>query len=167
LGQFAFDISKLKSGIYIIEAAQKGYFYQWKEFQLQDNRTDKLKIDLQLKPVVSNMVFVLRNVYFDSGSDKLKPESFAELEKLRNVLQENSDLRLEIAGHTDNVGDAAANQLLSEKRAVSIYNYLIEKGIKTQRLRTKGYGDTQPLASNDDEEDGREINRRIEVKVLE
>jgi outer membrane protein OmpA-like peptidoglycan-associated protein len=82
-------------------------------------------------------------------------------------LTENKSLRIEISGHTDNVGEHDYNMDLSQERAKAVGNVLMKKGIDPKRLEMVGYGETQPLASNDDEKDGRELNRRIEIKVLE
>jgi outer membrane protein OmpA-like peptidoglycan-associated protein len=74
---------------------------------------------------------------------------------------------MEIAGHTDAVGTKAYNQYLSLKRAQAVKDYLTKKGISTRRIKAVGYGKSKPLASNDDEQGGRELNRRVEFKVLQ
>lgn len=109
----------------------------------------------------------LSNIYFDFGKANLNVENHAKLSGLLEALKEYPKLQLEIAGHTDNVGESDFNLKLSQERAESVVNYLISNGIEGSRLVPKGYGDTQPLASNDDEKDGRELNRRIEVVVIE
>ena len=83
------------------------------------------------------------------------------------MLDANPGLRIEIGGHTDNVGDEEANRIISEQRAQSVVDWLTQRGISTGRLIAKGYGSTRPLASNDDEANGRELNRRIEISVVE
>jgi outer membrane protein OmpA-like peptidoglycan-associated protein len=108
----------------------------------------------------------LDNVYFDQGSYILRTESYAQLEKLVKTLQVNTKLKVEIAGHTDNVGDARLNQYLSENRARVISSYLAGKGIGKDRLVPKGYGQTKPVAPNDTEENKAQ-NRRVEFVVLE
>ncbi len=80
-------------------------------------------------------------------------------------MQENPQVRGEISGHTDNVGDKKSNQELSLKRAKSVYEYLLQKGVEPNRLTFRGYGDSQPAAPNDTEEN-RQKNRRIEFKFL-
>lgn len=110
---------------------------------------------------------VLRNVYFDFGTSGLGVGSDRVLTELLNVLQSNPRLRVEIGGHSDNVGSTSTNLWLSQKRAEAVRNWLISKGVNDSRLVAKGYGESQPLASNDDEEDGRELNRRIEIFVIE
>ncbi|WP_109829944.1 OmpA family protein [Reichenbachiella versicolor] len=109
---------------------------------------------------------MLKNVYFDLHSAHLKNESQDVLETLFITMKDNSTLKIEIGGHTDSTGTADSNNQLSKARAESVKKYLVSKGIESNRITTKGYGSSQPLASNDDEADGRELNRRIEVIVM-
>ena len=108
---------------------------------------------------------ILKNIFFETNSFQLKEESTAELQKLLALLQNNKNLKIEIGGHTDNVGDDKSNQLLSENRAKSVYEYLTTNGILAERLRYKGFGETAPIATNDTEE-GRAQNRRTEFTVI-
>jgi cytochrome c oxidase subunit II len=107
----------------------------------------------------------LKHVFFETGSDKLSTLSKYELENLSKILKENPSLRVELAGHTDNVGDAAANLDLSSRRAQSVRAYLSSIGGDVARVSTKGYGQTQPIESNDTTE-GREKNRRTELRII-
>jgi outer membrane protein OmpA-like peptidoglycan-associated protein len=109
---------------------------------------------------------VLKNIFFDSGSSDLRTESLGELEVIKDLLMNSPDLRVQINGHTDDIGNSVYNKLLSKKRAQSVVNYLIANGINTDRLEAKGFGEEQPLVSNDDEIGGREINRRTEIEIL-
>ena len=110
---------------------------------------------------------ILHNVYFDFGTSGLAQGSNQVLNELLSVLKSNPQLRVEIGGHTDNIGAADVNQWLSQRRAESVRNWLIRQGVDGNRLIAKGYGESLPLASNDDEENGRELNRRIEIFVIE
>jgi len=110
---------------------------------------------------------VIRNVYFDFGTARLKKSSNQALEKLLKILQENPRYIIEIAGHTDNVGGKEFNKNLSKRRAQAIVNYMIRDGQSEGRFLVEGYGEDKPMASNDDEEFGRELNRRVEFKVLQ
>ena len=83
------------------------------------------------------------------------------------MLSQNQNIIVEIAGHTDAVGTKEYNQYLSLRRAQAVKEYLTKKGINTRRIKAKGYGKSKPLASNDDEHGGRQLNRRVEFKVLE
>jgi len=108
---------------------------------------------------------VLRNIFFETGKATLKPESYAELSNVLKFMEDNPSIRLEISGHTDNVGSRRVNQKLSEDRARAVVDYLVSKGIDRSRLESKGYADTQPVATNDTSE-GRALNRRVEFKVI-
>lgn len=121
---------------------------------------------IELKKLEVGFVSVLRNIYFDFNKATFKPESYNELNNLERMLQQNPLLKVEISGHTDNVGKKVYNQILSQKRAEAVKDFLTKKGIDSRRVTAVGYGSTKPLASNDDEEDGRELNRRVEFKVL-
>ena len=104
-------------------------------------------------------------VTFQTGSAELTPLSRYELDNLVDVLNKYPNMSIELAGHTDNTGDADANMLLSESRAQTAYNYLLGKGITESRLSARGYGQTRPIAGNDTAE-GREENRRTEFQIL-
>lgn len=110
------------------------------------------------------MPVVLRNVFFETGSAALRSESKIELDRLAQLLTESPELKIQINGHTDNAGDDALNQTLSEARAKSVQDYLITKNVAPERLRFKGFGESKPLESNDKAE-GRARNRRTEFEV--
>jgi outer membrane protein OmpA-like peptidoglycan-associated protein len=110
---------------------------------------------------------LLSNIYFDFGEYRLTTMHFPKLEPLFVALKENPKLRIEISGHTDNIGKQEINNRMSLLRATSITEYLTKKGISKSRMVPKGYGSSRPIASNDQEREGRELNRRIEVLVLE
>ena len=104
-----------------------------------------------------------QGIYFDTGSDGIRPESAPTLKEIGDMLKEHADLKLTIEGHTDNVGAAASNQALSEKRAAAVRQYLVDKySIDAARLTAKGFGATKPMTSNDTPE-GRQNNRRVEL----
>ncbi|GAB3166473.1 hypothetical protein GCM10027291_12150 [Telluribacter humicola] len=107
----------------------------------------------------------LDRVYFDQSSYVLRKESYPQLDLLATSLKKTPTLKIEIAGHTDNVGDDRLNQYLSENRALVIASYLRNKGISSTRLVAKGYGSSRPLADNDTEAN-RARNRRVEFTVV-
>jgi outer membrane protein OmpA-like peptidoglycan-associated protein len=109
--------------------------------------------------------YTLRNVHFDTGKSSLKQSSFPALNDLVEVLKLKPTMVIEIAGHTDSVASEDFNQKLSEERAITVRNYLISKGISPDRLTAKGYGESQPVATNATEE-GRAKNRRTEVRII-
>ena len=96
----------------------------------------------------------------------MKPKSKTELDRLAELLKSNPDLKIEIAGHTDNQGNAEANQVLSENRAKAVRDFLVRVDIDEARLTYKGYGQVEPIASNDTDV-GRQQNRRTEFRIVE
>jgi len=126
----------------------------------EESRTDSVFLNLTV-----NQAFRLDNVYFDQSSYVLRPASYPQLDKLVRTLVITPKLVIEIAGHTDNVGDRRLNQALSENRARIITSYLINNGILESRLRHAGYGSSKPAAPNDTEDNKRK-NRRVEFVVL-
>ncbi|RNI22706.1 hypothetical protein EFB08_19895 [Rufibacter latericius] len=124
-----------------------------------------LALDFYLQPLNKGAKAVLSNLFFDTGKADLRAESQTELDKLFQFLKANPKIQVEIAGHTDNVGQAAANQKLSEARAKAVVKYLVSKGAPASIFQAKGYGQTQPAAPNTSEEN-RQLNRRIELQIL-
>lgn len=108
----------------------------------------------------------LENVFFELNEYKLKPESFSELNRLVTFIKKNAGIKIEIGGHTDNVGTDEYNKKLSQQRAKAVVDYLLGKGISKTSIVAKGYGESNPVATNDTEE-GKAKNRRVEFKVLE
>lgn len=151
---------------YAFSVNKKGYLFYSDQFLLAGQSPDSTyRKDIALSPVETNARIVLRNIFFDINKAELKPESEAELDKLVQLLQENPSLKIEISGHTDNVGKPADNLLLSNNRAKAVVKYLTAKGIAVQRLMAKGYGETRPVADNSTEA-GRAQNRRTEARIL-
>tara|TARA_Y100000589_G_scaffold331840_1_gene387387 strand:- start:5900 stop:6283 length:384 start_codon:yes stop_codon:yes gene_type:complete len=104
------------------------------------------------------------DISFKTNSYELEPSSYPYIDLLLNWLNERKQLSVEIRGHTDNVGSASSNLILSKNRAESVRKYLIEKGIDPKRITSKGFGETKPIESNDTEE-GRQKNRRTELII--
>ena len=131
---------------------------------LKENQFVKnpIKVNIQFEPPKS---FVLDNCTFETGKATLKPEAYPVLDELVEYLKRKDDERIELGGHTDNVGKPEANMILSTNRAKAVMTYLLTKGIAAERVTAKGYGMTVPIAENDDAE-GRAQNRRTEVKIL-
>jgi outer membrane protein OmpA-like peptidoglycan-associated protein len=108
----------------------------------------------------------LDDVHFNTGESTLRESSYETLKELKKLLEEKASLKVMIAGHTDSRGDKASNQKLSEARAQAVVDYLVKEGVDRSRLKAKGFGESRPIASNDTPE-GRQKNRRTEVRVLE
>lgn len=118
------------------------------------------------KPAPAPEKIVLEGVYFDTGSAKIKAESFAILDANVAQLKKNKkDVKVLIVGYTDNVGKPANNQKLSEARAKSVQDYMVSKGIKADHISSKGMGDANPIADNKTKE-GKAKNRRIEMETV-
>jgi outer membrane protein OmpA-like peptidoglycan-associated protein len=104
------------------------------------------------------------DVLFDVGSASLKPGAYAEIDRVANVLLQYPQTTIQIAGHTDSTGSEDSNQKLSERRALSVLNALANQGVAPARMRTLGFGESQPLADNTTPE-GRQLNRRVVVTI--
>lgn len=152
---------------YAMQVQRKGYLFYSHSFMLDSTKSQQnpLELYVELQPLKVGSTTVLRNVYFGFNAFNLKSESEVELRTLVELLKSNPTLWIEIAGHTDNVGNAKYNQNLSERRAQSVVSYLVSEGIDKNRLRAVGYGSARPVAPNTTE-DGRAKNRRTEFKVL-
>jgi len=138
-------------GVIEIPALEEGQFF-----------TEPFTVDIQFEPA---RTYRLDNVHFDVGKATLRAGSSAALEELFAYLKNKEKVKVEIGGHTDNVGKDADNLRLSQQRAETIRNYLVKKGIQPARVIAKGYGATKPVADNATEE-GRQLNRRTEVTIL-
>jgi OOP family OmpA-OmpF porin len=118
------------------------------------------------KEIQEKIHFAAKNIMFRASSDQLTLSSYDALDAVVNILKTNSKLKLAIEGHTDSTGSYALNAELSQKRAESVKEYLIEKGINSSRLSAKGYGSSKPLVSNETLE-SRKKNRRVELKLVQ
>ena len=154
---------------YNITVQRSGYMYKNLSLSIPPMTIKNYKIAKQivLDKIKVGYSQVIRNIYFDFATAILKPSSHPELNKLLKVLEENPRYFIEMSGHTDNVGGKDFNLWLSKRRALAIVDYMVKKGQNESRFLTEGYGEERPLASNDDEELGRELNRRVEFKVLQ
>lgn len=121
--------------------------------------------DLTRQPLSAGSVIQIKNIYFEFDKDELMPRSFVELKKLLGILQQHPTMVIEIAGHTDDLGNDAYNLELSRRRAKAVMQYLLDNKIPASRLRSKGEGETKPIATNTTDE-GRARNRRVEFVVL-
>jgi outer membrane protein OmpA-like peptidoglycan-associated protein len=168
-GEFHFAIKNAKASDYRLIVESDGYIFQNQTLKIEGATTQPktLTRTVELRKVVVGASSILRNLYFDFDRATFKTESYTELNKLEGLLRQNASMIIEIAGHTDAVGTAAYNKLLSQKRAEAVKDFLVKKGIDSRRIKAVGYGKTRPLASNDDESEGRELNRRVEFKVLQ
>ncbi|MDO8929808.1 MAG: OmpA family protein, partial [Bacteroidota bacterium] len=151
---------------YAFNVSADGYLFFSENFQLKEKMEfiDPYILEIKLKKIEIGGSVVLRNVFFNTGSYELLPESKIELKRLIDFLITNKSLYIELEGHTDNVGSEELNRVLSESRAKEVYTYLVDKGIEKYRMTFKGYGYSRPISPNVTIE-GRALNRRTEFKI--
>ena len=151
---------------YAFNVNRRGYLFYSDNFSLAKNSPDSdFIVNIPLQPIEKGATIVLKNIFFETGKFELKSESKSELNKLVSLLKDNPDLKIQIDGHTDNVGQEKDNQLLSTNRAKSVVAYLLSKAINTQRLTYKGFGSTKPVSDNLTEK-GKSLNRRTELSII-
>ena len=158
-----------------LRAGARYGFLAEKEFYLAKNENVDLNDvfesttmvrDLYLTPLEKGAAIVLNNIFFDFDRSELKTSSYAELNRILNLMQENKIRKIEISGHTDSIGDDDYNQALSQRRANAVFTFFTSKGIIDSRLVSIGHGETSPVAPNDTA-GNRQKNRRVEFKILE
>jgi len=167
-GTIEFNIKATASKDYRITVEREGYIFQTISEKIAGASTEAKSINktIEMRKLVVGAVSVLRNIYFDFDRATFKTNSYSELNKLETMMKQNQNLKVEISGHTDFVGSKPFNKVLSQKRAAAVKSFLVSKGVDTRRIKTVGYGEERPLASNDDEKEGRSLNRRVEFRVL-
>ena len=152
---------------YALTIDKNGYLFHTENFNMPDIRSENaIELFIDLEKIMLGNTVVLNNIFFDTDKYELKDESKQELNKLLIFLKENRNIKIEISGHTDNIGDSKHNMILSENRAKSVCDYLISNSIDKSRLTYKGYGDTRPINDNNTKQN-RAKNRRTEFKVIE
>jgi len=152
---------------YALNVSKKGYVFYSENFSLKDKtgNSEPFIMDVPLQPVKIGSHVILKNIFYKTGSFTLKETSMSELNKLVEFLKNNPGVKIEIEGHTDNVGDLNSNQILSKNRAKTVYEYLLSKEVQLERLSYRGYGETKPIVSNDNAAD-RAKNRRTEFIIV-
>jgi outer membrane protein OmpA-like peptidoglycan-associated protein/tetratricopeptide (TPR) repeat protein len=159
---------------YALNVTYPGYSFFSQNFNMNNPEgLEAIHMDVPLVPINSDRPILLANVFFDLGKSSLRNESFVELNKLVEFLNENNTLTIEIGGHTDSRG--TNNLALSQSRAEAVYNYLVSKGIDSKRLTSKGYGSSAPVYSDEyikklsterEIENAHQSNRRTEYKII-
>ncbi len=160
--------------IYLIRATADKFFAQSENLNLDSLVKvgyKEIHKDLYLVPIEVGQVVRLNNVFFDFDKWDLRPESFVELDRVVKLLQENPAIEIEMSAHTDSRGSDDYNMKLSDNRARSVMEYIVSKGIASNRITSHGYGETVPVAPNansdgSDNPEGRQLNRRVEFKIL-
>lgn len=151
---------------YALNVNSPGYLFFSEKFEMKASADPgkPFRMDVPLQPIEDSALVELKNVFFETAKYDLKPTSTAELDKAVAWLKANPNVKVEIAGHTDNVGDKKMNLILSNNRAKAVYDYFVAHGIDVARLSYKGYGDTKPKVANDSDEH-RQMNRRVEMRI--
>lgn len=148
---------------YALYVQKEGFLFQSLRFEAQSTN---VTVNIALMPLQNGSNTVLNNILFEYNKWELLPESQTELQQLVAFLQQNKNIKIEISGHTDDLGETNYNLQLSEKRAKSVYDFLLKKGVNATQMSYKGYGKTQPAYPNNSDEN-RQKNRRIELKVIQ
>lgn len=152
---------------YSVFITKENYLFEDLRFFAKENTNLKPDtLNLLLHPMVNGQSVTLENIYFDFDDYKLNERSITELQDIVLFINQNPNKRFIIAGHTDNQGNSAYNRILSEKRAKSVYDFLVSHGVSKSSLSFIGYGDTRPAYTNTTEE-GKKLNRRITFSVAE
>ena len=166
-GEGNFLVSLPAGHNYALNVSKPGYLFYSDNFSLAEihKLADPFLKDVPLSPISEGEKVILKNVFYAFDSFEVQPESKTELNKIIDFLNLNPNVKIEISGHTDNIGNVQYNQSLSEKRAKAVVDYLAGNGIQINRLTYKGYGSSMPLESNETEE-GQAINRRTELRIV-
>lgn len=166
-GLYQFTIDKDDEEEFLLSVEREGYMFQNMRIKIPavSDKPQEIRKKADMRRLTTGFSTVLRNIYFEFDKATFAMNSYSELNKIERILNENPNIKVEISGHTDNIGPAEYNKRLSQRRANAVVEYLIGKGVDRRRLIAKGYGEEKPLASNDDEVMGRELNRRVEFKV--
>lgn len=164
-GGFRVNVKHVKN--YMMEIRSNGYLSDMRRVEIPAGYEGKTFFsNFYLSKIAVGKKVVLNNIFFETGKAILTPPSYAELDKLASILNDNPTMRIEISGHTDKTGSETVNLRLSLERANAVASYLISKGTEMQRIETRGYGSSQPIDSNDTDT-GRAVNRRVEFKIIE
>ena len=158
------SVSLRDGDTYVVNVHPQGYMFFNQKLNLRDDASTSF--DIPLTALVTGANLELHDILFDTNQAFLRAESYAELDRLIRLMNENADLKISLQAHTDNVGSQASNMKLSDRRAASVVQYLLENGIDGKRMKSKGFGASKPIAPNDTEE-GRQKNRRVEILVIE
>jgi len=168
-GRFNLDVDI--GGDYQISVQKSGYFNKNINISIDDETSEAIKKDIGLE-LIPDRAIVIKNIYYEFDKSNLTPEAETTLDTtLVNLLAENPSLIIEISSHTDSKGADSYNERLSQNRAESVVRHLTKRGVAPNRLRAKGYGESQPIANNKNEDgsdnpEGRALNRRTEFKVV-
>ena len=166
-GSYKIKLPDKAKRIFGVEINATGYMYYVDQLDLTNETfsNDVAVRNFRLEKLAVGAKMILKNIYFETGKATLQPESYQELNRVVEFMSDNPSVRIEISGHTDNVGSYSYNKRLSRDRAKSVVDYIEGQEIDKNRLKSEGYAFDQPVASNATKE-GRAQNRRVEFKIL-
>ena len=163
----AYEISLKPGARYSFRAEAPGYIAESENLNVNDATSSKtINQDLYMSPIETGASITFNNIFFDFDKDELKTSSYPELERILELLNQNKIGKIQISGHTDNMGPEEYNEQLAKRRANSVYNYFVGKGISKDRMEVVSFGETKPAQPNDTIAN-RKKNRRVEFKVLQ
>ncbi|MEM6522743.1 MAG: OmpA family protein [Bacteroidota bacterium] len=150
---------------YSIKVEAEGYATYFGKVKAEEAENGSIEALIELTLEGANQLIRLDRLIFALGKDEITEVSHDELDELAAMLEESPEMVIQLEGHTDFRGNAKQNMQLSERRVLAVRDYLVKKGIKKKRIRTKAFGGTKPLSRSNDE-DSRSKNRRVEVRIL-
>lgn len=157
---------KLEDGAdYSVKVEADGYATYYGKVKADDAKNGFIEVLVEMTPKGGNQLIRLDRLIFALGKDEITEVSHDELDDLASMLEDNEEMIIQLEGHTDFRGNAKQNMQLSERRVLAVRDYLVKKGIKKKRIRTKAFGGTKPLSRSNDEA-SRSKNRRVEVRIL-
>ena len=163
LGQAAVDM--VQGDTIVVSCVINDKEYEFDNIIYIDDTQNISSAEINLQIDLYESIIELKNLNFESAKYDIKQKYFTDLNDIFGYLKQEKNINIEIAGHTDNIGEEAYNQKLSNDRALSVKSFLVQKGIDSKRIKCVGYGEQQPIADNSTEF-GREKNRRIEIRIL-
>jgi outer membrane protein OmpA-like peptidoglycan-associated protein len=163
--QEGFTVTVPSTEQYTVKIEAPGYISTLEKLDIQTYEMQDLEMNFKLQPVEVGATVNLRDVLFEQGKTVLLSQSYPELDLVVNFLKTNPKVKIDLSGHTDNRGIPGQNVKLSQARVEKVKSYLVSKGIAKNRISGKGYGGSQPIANNDDEET-RALNRRVEFTIV-
>jgi outer membrane protein OmpA-like peptidoglycan-associated protein len=162
-GSFTFNLPE--PGQYVLTVSAAGYISKNVQLSITHAQDSILQVNILLDPIEVGTTVQLEHVLFQRGTTELLESSFNELDLIARMMLDNPGMEIRLAGHTDNQGNGRLNKILSQQRVNTVIEYLTGKGVESDRLSGKGYGGSQPIASNANEET-RKLNRRVEFTVI-
>ena len=163
-GTFSFYLRPERA--YALVGEKEGYISSSENIDLDvPEYPDTIYQNVFLTRITDNAIIKLNNIFFEFAKADLLKTSYSDLNRILNLLNTRAEIKIEIHGHTDNIGSDETNINLAERRALSVRNYLVLKGIDENRLQILSFGESKPVATNDTDE-GRQLNRRVEIKII-